>query len=119
MELHEYGDMVATLVKPGSMIKEEMTPHQAHLQHMGIGISGEAGELLDAIKKACIYQKELDIENVVEELGDLEFYMEGLRQSLNITREDTLHHNISKLGKRYKGFKYSNQQAHDRADKKE
>jgi hypothetical protein len=53
----------------------------------------------------------------IEELGDLEFYMEGLRQGLGITREDTLKANIAKLSKRYASGKYSNQQAHEHADK--
>jgi len=71
---------------------------------------------LDAIKKSAIYKKTLDRPNVIEELGDLEFYMQGLRSALGITREDTLRHNISKLTKRY-GDKYSNQAAQARADK--
>lgn len=38
---------------------------------MATGVSGEAGELLDAVKKSVVYKKPLDRENVVEELGDL------------------------------------------------
>jgi NTP pyrophosphatase (non-canonical NTP hydrolase) len=85
--------------------------------HMAIGISGEAGELLDAIKKQVIYRKPLDRENVLEELGDLEFYMEGIRQGLGITREQCLEANIAKLGKRYEGMKYTDGAAQERADK--
>ena len=84
---------------------------------MTIGISGEAGELLDAVKKAVIYRKPLDIKNVIEELGDLEFYMEGLRQGLNITRDEVLEANIAKLSVRYNGLKYSDVSAQERADK--
>lgn len=109
--------MVELLVKPGELIKEQLTPDDAHILHMAVGISGEAGELLDAVKKKTIYQKPLDRNNVVEELGDLEFYMEGLRQSLGITRQETLRGNIKKLGKRYENFKYSDKAAHERADK--
>jgi NTP pyrophosphatase (non-canonical NTP hydrolase) len=109
--------MVRILVKPGAKIIETLTPDGAHMVHMVMGISGEAGELLDAVKKATIYKKSLDIENVVEELGDLEFYMEGLRQVLNITREQCLTGNIEKLSKRYADFKYTDQRAIDRADK--
>lgn len=112
-----FEEMVAGLAKPGNQILEEMSPKQMHELHMAIGISGEAGELIDAIKKVSIYQKEIDRDNVIEELGDLEFYMEGLRQSLNITRQETLDGNVKKLGKRYKGHKFSNRQAQDRADK--
>ncbi len=112
-----YSEMVASLVKPGIKIIQELTPSMAHNLHMAVGISGEAGELLDAVKKAAIYCKPIDRENVIEELGDLEFYMEGLRQELGITREETLAGNISKLGKRYQDYKFTNQQAQDRADK--
>ena len=109
--------MVAQLAKDGKIIADEMTPANAHIIHMAIGVSGEAGELLDACKKAVIYQKPLDRDNVVEELGDLEFYMEGLRQGLGITREETIEANIKKLGVRYKGHTYSDDQAQSRADK--
>lgn len=112
-----FEEMVAALVKDGALILQEMTPQQADLLHMGVGVSGESGELLDAIKKGTIYGKPLDIENIIEELGDLEFYMERIRQLINITREQTIEANIAKLGKRYSSGKYSNQQAQARADK--
>lgn len=113
-----HSDMVAALVKSGDAILATLTPEDCHILHMTVGISGEAGELLDAIKKAVIYRKPIDRENVIEELGDLEFYMEGLRQGLNITREETIAGNIAKLGVRYANG-YSDKAAHDRADKAE
>jgi len=109
--------MVAVLAKKGDAIIQGLTPDSAHNIHMAIGIAGEAGELLDAVKKQAIYCKAIDLQNVIEELGDLEFYMEGLRQKLGITRQQTLAANIKKLGQRYKNFQYSDKQAHDRADK--
>lgn len=112
-----HADMVRALCKPGDQIAEEITGSDAHQLHMAVGISGEAGELLDAIKKAVIYRKPLDRQNAVEELGDLEFYLEGLRRGLGVTREETIEANISKLGKRFEGFDYSDQAAQTRADK--
>lgn len=112
-----HSDLVAALVKPGIDILEEMAPEQAHLIHMAMGISGEAGELLDAIKKSVIYNKRMDMDNVIEELGDLEFYMEGLRQELGITRQQTLQTNIDKLSVRYASLSYSDSAAQARADK--
>lgn len=112
-----HAHLVNKLAKPGGAILDDMGAHQAHQLHMVLGIAGEAGELLDAIKKNGIYQKPLDRENVVEELGDLEFYLQGLRASLDISREETLEHNISKLTKRYHKGSYSDQQAQQRADK--
>lgn len=117
MDTSRYHEMVAALVKDGHLIKHELTPEQAHLWHMATGVAGEAGELLDAIKKHAVYQKPLDLENVIEELGDLEFFLEGLRQTLGIHRADTLNHNMVKLGKRYASGSFTNQQAQDRADK--
>jgi len=114
-----HAQMVHGLAKDGNVIAAEIDGEDAHTLHMAVGISGESGELLDAIKKAVIYRKPLDRINVVEELGDLEFYMEGLRQGLGITREETLDANMKKLGVRYKGFDYSDEQAHNRADKKD
>jgi len=111
--------LVNALAKDGQLIVNEMTPKTAHMLHMAVGISGESGELLDAIKKAVIYQKPLDRKNVIEELGDLEFYMEGLRQGLCISREETLEANISKLSVRYADLEYSDQSAQTRADKKD
>lgn len=114
-----YSEMVQALAKSGELIIKDLNSSTAHNLHMAVGVAGEAGELLDAIKKSAIYNKPLDTINVIEELGDLEFYMEGLRQNLNINREETLQANIDKLAKRYEGFKYSNQAAQDRADKPE
>ncbi len=114
-----HADMVKALAKPGADIVASLTPETAHLLHMAVGVSGEAGELLDAVKKAAIYVKPIDRANVVEELGDLEFYMEGLRQGLGITREETLEANIAKLSVRYNGLKYTNEAAQARADKVE
>lgn len=110
-------EMVTAINKPGEEILKELTPKDAGLIHMVIGICGEAGELLDAVKKFTIYRKPLDRENVIEELGDLEFYMEGLRQELTISRQETLLQNIAKLSKRYPGFRYSNDMAQARLDK--
>lgn len=117
MQQIDFADMVAALAKPGAAIQAEMTPEQAHILHMAIGIAGEAGELLDAIKKAVVYQKPIDMVNVVEELGDLEFYMQGLRAPLGITRDECIEANIAKLSVRYSSGAYSNAQAITRADK--
>lgn len=113
----DYADMVKSLAKAGDKILETLTPERMHLLHMAIGISGEAGELIDAVKKSAIYNKPIDRLNVIEELGDLEFYMEGLRQGLNINRDETLESNIKKLGTRYENLKYTDQAAQNRADK--
>lgn len=115
-----HADMVRSLKKDPDTIP--LSPGKVDAIHMVLGIAGEAGELVDAVKKWAIYGKELDMGNVVEELGDLEFYMEGLRQQLGIPRPRTLEKNRDKLltGKkaRYKEGTYSDAAAHARADKR-
>lgn len=127
--------MVAELCKPGVDIAKHLTenPELAHLWHMASCIQGEAGELFDAIKKMAIYEQPLDREkftNIEEELGDIEYYLEGFRQGMGmlikkfpiwtdcdgISRGMTLEANIMKLRKRY-GKNYSNEAAQARVDK--
>jgi len=110
-------ELVQALAKYGDTIARELTGDDAHNLHMAVGIAGESGELLDAVKKAVIYRKPLDRDNVIEELGDLEFYMEGLRSRLGITREETLEANITKLSKRYHSLSYTDSHAQQRVDK--
>ncbi len=112
-----HDDMVKKLFKNGDAILSTITPDQLTRLHAVVGISGEAGELLDAVKKETMYNKKPDIENIIEELGDLEFYMEALRQAYDITREQTIRANIAKLGVRYSSGTYSDKQAQERADK--
>lgn len=113
----QFDEMTLALAKNGKDIINDLTPEKADLLHMAVGVSGEAGELLDAVKKAVIYNKEMDLENIIEELGDLEFYMSKIRQIVGITREGILKQNIDKLSIRYAKGKYSNDQAQERADK--
>jgi len=110
-------EMVRTLRKDGAQILSTLTGEDADLIHMAMGIAGEAGELLDAVKKATMYHQAIDMDNVIEELGDMEFFMEGLRQVLRISRESTLRANMTKLATRYEGHQYSDAQAKLRRDK--
>lgn len=111
-------ELVAALAKNSDEIMDDLNSYDCHLIHMIMGVCGETGELLDAIKKSVIYRKELDMANIIEELGDIEFYLEGLRQGLGLNRGMILSANIAKLNKRYASGSYSNEQANDRADKK-
>ena len=100
------------------LVLEKFKPDTPNMQliHAAMGISGEAGELVDCIKKHAIYGQELDISNLVEELGDIEFYLEALRQLLKINREDILEANIRKLSVRYKS-RFTTEESAARADK--
>lgn len=106
----QYSSFVAALVK-------DMKSPVLDKLHAAVGIAGEAGELVDAIKKHWAYEKGLDVSNVVEELGDLEFYMTAMRMCIGVSRDVVLQNNATKLEARYKKLEYSDEAAVLRADK--
>lgn len=111
-----HADMVNELRKSGYDIIQNLTPRSVDTWHAATGICTEAGELLDAVKKLVIYNKPLDLTNVIEELGDLEFYMQQIRAAWGIDRAAVLRANMEKLGIRYADG-YSDKAAQERADK--
>lgn len=110
-------EMVQALVKDPEEILKSLTPEKVDLLHAALGIATEAGEILNAVKAHVIYGKDLDLENLVEEAGDSEFYWEALRKNQGFSRIRALEHNLAKLAKRYEKYKYSDQAAVARADK--
>lgn len=100
------------------------------LLHAGMGLASEVGEILDPIKAAMFYGKDLNapdpkkkgqtgIENIKEEAGDALWYIAGpLCRALGITFEELAMGVISKLEKRYPD-KYTDTAAVERADKQE
>lgn len=70
-----------------------------------MGLSGEAGEVTDLIKKELFHGHPTDREEVKNELGDLMHYVAGLVTMYNLTLEEVATGNIEKLMKRYpEGF---------------
>lgn len=71
-----FSAMVAGLAKPGTDILASLTPESCHILHMTMGMVGEIGEVEEA------FYMDFSEEKKIEELGDLEFYLEGLRQGI-------------------------------------
>ncbi len=88
------------------------------LLHAGFGLSTEAGEFMDALKKHIFYGKELDRVNLREELGDLFWYMAIACDELDVPFEALMKRNIEKLKARY-GEKFSEEKAEKRDLKSE
>lgn len=116
MNTEQFDLHVARLMKDPEEVMATITPAKMNLIHAAIGISGEAGELLDAVKKHVFYNKPLDVNNVIEELGDIEFYCSTLRQQIETSRDEILIANHQKLKHRYPEG-YSDAAAIARADK--
>ena len=110
-----HSDMVRELKKPGDVIYDQLDPSRADLWHAVTGIVTEAGELMDVVKKLVVYNKLIDRTNIIEELGDIEFYMEQVRQNLRLARAETIQANMHKLAKRYPDG-YTDLAAQERVD---
>ena len=95
---------------------KDMGTEQMNLIHAALGISSDAGELVDAIKKHVIYRKPLDMENVLEEIGDCLWFLALAANTLGVPLSMIAMNNIGKLAKRYPE-KYSDEAAIARADK--
>lgn len=108
-EVEEYRDFVDRLWKQDE--------RAAELAHVALGLAGEAGEIVDAIKKNVVYHKDLDIGNLLEELGDLRYYMQALMNMYGWSMDLVEGVNMRKLNKRYSEGSYSSAQAIARADK--
>ncbi|KEI78146.1 nucleotide pyrophosphohydrolase [Clostridium botulinum A2 117] len=66
-----------------------------------MGISGEAGEVTDYIKKVLFYGHELCEDKLIEELGDVLWYITYLSKVIGSDLETIANKNIEKLKKRY------------------
>ena len=88
--------------------------YEANLAHMAMGISGEAGEVTDIIKKTFAYKKPMDVMHLMEEIGDTLFYINGLLNLTGVTWEAVLKSNIAKLEARYPGCTFNSDKALNR-----
>jgi len=81
-------------------MNEDLTENEK-LSMLALGIAGEAGEIVDTIKKIVYHGHELDIEELTKELGDLNWYIQHLMKHYGISNNRVRLENIVKLNKRY------------------
>jgi len=71
----------------------------------GLGLSGEAGEVNEIIKKHLGHGHGLDLEKIKKELGDVLWYVAEIAFLCNIPLQEVAETNIEKLASRYpEGF---------------
>jgi len=117
VRIGEEADLDAFYAEFVERLFKKMSTPALTILHAVVGIAGEAGEVLDIGKKAWAYEKPLDAEKLIEELGDMRFYYQALLDHLGITDVDVIAYNIDKLSKRYATGNYTDEQANARADK--
>lgn len=66
-----------------------------------MGLCGEAGEVIDLVKKHLHQGHDLDKEKLIKELGDVAWYLAEVAYAIDIDLESVLILNIEKLKKRF------------------
>lgn len=66
-----------------------------------LGLTGEAGEVADMIKKHIFHEKELDMMHFKKELGDVMWYIALISNSCGFNIDEIMDINIEKLSARY------------------
>lgn len=87
-----------------------------HVFVAALKLNSESGELSDSLVKHVCYGQKLDIENIVEECGDLLWYIALILEKCDSNMETCMIHNILKLRKRYPD-KFTEEHAAKRLDK--
>lgn len=71
------------------------------ITNAALGLAGESGEVCDIVKKAKFQGHKLDVEHVIEELGDVLWYVSLGAKGCGITLDELAQRNIDKLRKRF------------------
>lgn len=71
------------------------------LTNCAMGLTGEAGECTDIIKKHLFHDHELDREHLAKELGDVAWYLAVCADVIGYDLETVLQMNVDKLRARY------------------
>ncbi len=79
--------------------------HEQQLANAALGLTGEAGEVAEIIKKHLFHATPLDQDALAKELGDCLWYIGAFATVLGLSMDDIAQRNIDKLRARYpEGF---------------
>lgn len=81
-----------------------------------MGLAGEAGECVDLVKKERFQGHELNKEKLIEELGDVLWYVAETASGLGISLDEVAQKNLDKLHKRYHGEVFHSYDSINRKD---
>lgn len=82
-------------------------PPEKALSIRALGLAGEAGEVVELIKKHLGHGHELDRDKLCKELGDVLWYVATLADAAGIRLEEVALKNVQKLRERYpQGFSH-------------
>jgi len=85
----------------------------------GVGINAEGGEFLEIIKKMIFQGKPFNADNkehMIIELGDLMWYVTQACMALEVSLDEVVARNVTKLEKRYPGGSFDVYYSENRAE---
>ena len=83
--------------------KATITPEAVteHVLMAAMGCAGEGGEVVDLVKKFRFHGKPFDAERLIEEIGDVLWYVADMASALGVSLSDVAAYNVKKLDARY------------------
>ena len=105
---YEYRDFVSGLYN-----------HSSDPVLLALGLASEAGEVAGLVEKVANQGHEPDIEKLINELGDVEFYLNAIYALLDTTGTRVRRENMAKLKRRYPSGQFSIKDSIARKDKEE
>ena len=94
MDVNEYQKLALKTLNPNLSKKDVLI-------NGVMGLCGESGEAIDIVKKHLAQGHDLNKEHLIEELGDIAWYLAETAYALDISLEEVLKINIEKLKNRY------------------
>lgn len=99
---NDYQEKVIGFMNPRVLEKEEDV-----LLNAILGLSGEAGESADLVKKWLFHEQDLDVHKLDKEVGDVLFYCALYAVARKKSMSDIAQINVDKLTARYNGQPWS------------
>jgi NTP pyrophosphatase (non-canonical NTP hydrolase) len=94
MNLEEYEEKIV------GAKEMKLSPRELMLKN-SLGLAGEAGEVIEHVKKWAWHGRALDVAKVKKELGDVVWYATAIARLLGIPMAEVLRENAEKLEARF------------------
>lgn len=105
MTLNEYQAFAAQGIHEATLEREPIVG-------FALGLVGEAGEVVDDIKKRVFHSRDIPMERAKEELGDVLWYVANIATQYGISLDEVASFNVAKLRNRYPNM-YCEEVDHD------
>lgn len=80
--------------------KDRMDQRETHMS-WSLAIAGEAGELANLTKKVFVHGHDYDPDRVIDELGDILWYIAVYSDALGVPLSEVAARNLAKVARRY------------------